>query len=92
MSVFEDDSPDRCYLCGAYGRTDRHHVFGGACRQISERYDLTVHLCRECHSLIHGSAEGAELMDYLHQKGQIAYEERFGNRRAFIREFIKSYL
>ena len=91
-SVFDDDTPVRCYLCGAVGPTDEHHVFGGPCRPISDRYGLVVHICRRCHSLIHDSAEGKELRDYLHQKGQIVYEERFGNRRAFIREFIRSYL
>ena len=91
-SIFEGDSEDRCYICGAYGHTDEHHVFGGSCRKISDRYGLVVHLCRSCHSLIHDSANGAKTKQYLHQRGQIIYEERFGSRQDFIREFIRSYL
>lgn len=91
-SIFEDDCLDRCYLCGNYGQIDEHHVFGGPCRTTSDRYGLVVHICRDCHSLIHDHEEGRELKEYLHKKGQILYEERFGNRTAFIKEFIRSYL
>lgn len=95
-SVFKDDSPDRCYLCGklakSYEHYDEHHIFGGPCRKTSDRYGFVVHICRDCHSLIHDAIEGAELRDYLHQKGQILYEERLGSRRDFIRDFIRSYL
>ena len=91
-SIFEGDSFDRCYLCGAYGKTEEHHVFGGPVRKTSDRYGLVVHICRDCHSLIHDSEKGADLKLYLHQRGQMIYEERFGNRQAFIQEFIRSYL
>lgn len=91
-SIFENDSLDKCYICGKWGRVDEHHVFGGPCRKMSDRYGLVVHLCRECHSLIHDSEKGKEMKTYLHQRGQMIYEERFGNRQAFIKEFIRSYL
>ena len=91
-SIFEGDTPEKCYICGAYGHTDEHHVFGGPCRKTSDRYGLVVHLCRDCHSLIHDSVNGGNLKLYLHQRGQMIYEERFGNRAAFIQEFIRSYL
>ena len=89
-SVFEGDSEDRCYICGAYGHTDEHHVFGGPCRKTSDRYGLVVHLCRSCHSQIHDQGGNTNL--YLHQRGQMIYEEHFGSRQDFIREFIRSYL
>lgn len=92
MSIFEDDSPDKCYICGKWGNTDVHHVFGGPCRSTSTRYGFVVHLCRDCHSLIHDSERGGSMKLYLHQRGQMIYEERIGNRRAFIQEFIRSYL
>ena len=92
MSIFEDDSPDKCYLCGKWGKVDEHHVFGGPCRKTSDRYGLVVHLCRDCHSLIHDSERGNDMRVYLHQRGQMIYEERIGNRTAFIQEFIRSYL
>lgn len=91
-SIFEGDSVDRCYICGAYGRMDEHHVFGGPCRKISDRYGLVVHLCRSCHSLIHDSVNGSNTKLYLHQRGQMIYEEQIGSRQDFIREFIRSYL
>ena len=92
MSIFEDDSPDKCYICGKWGNTDVHHVFSGPCRKTSDRYGFVVHLCRDCHSLIHDSERGASMKLYLHQRGQMIYEERIGNRTAFIKEFIRSYL
>ena len=91
-SIFDNDSLDKCYICGKWGKVDEHHVFGGPCRKTSDRYGLVVHLCRDCHSLIHDSEKGREMKTYLHQRGQMIYEERFGNRQAFIKEFIRSYL
>ena len=91
-SILEDDSLDKCYLCGKWGRLDEHHIFGGPCRKTSTRYGFVVHICRDCHSLIHDASEGIELRDYLRQKGQIVYEERIGSREQFIKEFIRSYL
>lgn len=91
-SIFEGDSLDRCYLCGTYGKTEEHHVFGGPVKKTSDRYGLVVYICQKCHSQIHDSEKGADLKLYLHQRGQMIYEERFGNRAAFIQEFIRSYL
>lgn len=28
----------RCYLCGRYGHTEEHHIFGGPNRTLSEKY------------------------------------------------------
>ena len=95
-SVFVDDTPDKCYLCGKwkseYEKLDVHHVFGGSVRTASDRLGFVVHLCRDCHSLIHDSERGGDMKLYLHQRGQMIYEERIGNRTAFIQEFIRSYL
>ena len=89
-SILYDDSLDRCYLCGVYGHTDEHHIFGGPCRKASDRLGLVVHLCRTCHRNVH--EKNSNMMLYLHQKGQIVYEEHIGSRQEFIKEFIKSYL
>ena len=80
------------YYGGKWGKVEEHHVFSGPCRKTSDRYGFVVHLCRKCHSLIHDSEKGADMKLYLHQRGQMIYEERFGNRQAFIQEFIRSYL
>ena len=94
-SVFTGDDMSVCYRCGKMcfdGRMEEHHVFGGtACRQVSDKYGLLIHVCRDCHNYIH-SKDGKEIMDYLHKAGQEIYEERFGSREDFIRDFIRSYL
>lgn len=92
VSIFDDDVSDRCYLCGCSGRMDVHHVYGGSCRKTADRMGFVVHLCRHCHSLIHDSADGKPLKDFLHRQGQLIYEERIGDRKQFIRDFVRSYL
>ena len=91
-SMIEDDVEDKCFLCGAEGRTDVHHIFGGPVRKTSDRYGLVVHLCRTCHSRLHDTGEGVPLKQYLHEIGQQAYEQKIGNRTAFIKEFLRNYL
>ena len=91
-SIFDEDSVDKCFLCGKWGPTEEHHIFGGPCRKISDRYGLVVHLCIDCHhTKVHNSKDHS-CMEYLHQRGQMIYEERIGNRTAFIQDFIRSYL
>ena len=46
----------RCRICGAYGVTQIHHVFGGARRRISERENFVIELCPACHSKAHNDA------------------------------------
>ena len=47
------DNPNECYLCGRNGQADpldKHHIFGGANRRLSEKYGLYVRLCHQrCH-------------------------------------------
>ena len=52
MTIFDQDTR-RCYICGRYTATDTHHVFQGSNRESSDKYGLTVRLCRECHAYIH---------------------------------------
>ena len=42
-------SRDVCWLCGRWGETERHHIFPGGRRALSERYRATVQLCSLCH-------------------------------------------
>ena len=44
-SVVEQNPAEECYLCGSRGYLERHHIFGGPNRKLSEKYGLTVHLC-----------------------------------------------
>lgn len=40
----------RCYICGKMGPTEKHHVFGGPNRPLSEKDKLFVYLCHDCHN------------------------------------------
>ena len=42
--------------------------------------------------MIHDSVNGSNTKLYLHQRGQMIYEEQIGSRQDFIRKFIRSYL
>jgi len=90
-----------CWLCGRYGNTERHHIFGGnGRRRKSEKLGLVVDLCHACHNEPPSKArhfEGgvhfnAEAMQKLHEFGQRkAMEEQGWTVEDFIREFGKSY-
>lgn len=81
----------RCWLCGRNGASDpldRHHIFGGPNRKISEKYGLVVYLCHDrCHEnrekAAHRNAETAKL---LHQYGQRKAMEEYGMT---VEDFIK---
>lgn len=66
---------NECFLCGRNGygdRLDRHHIFGGSRRKLSEKYGLVVYLCHErCHIFGEYSVhQNALTMQYLHEYGQ----------------------
>lgn len=100
-SIMEGDMKGRCYLCGAYAPTEKHHIFGGANRTRSERFGLFVHLCHYCHNEPpNGVHFNAGNNNRLKKRGQRAFEERFmyeyrcGQdmaRDAFIKEFGRNY-
>lgn len=87
-----------CWLCGRRGAQDpldRHHIFGGAYRDKSERYGLAVMLCHNrCHifgaNAVH---RDTETMQVLHEYGQRkAMEEQGWDTDRFRLEFGKNYL
>ena len=49
-SILPGDEKGRCFLCGKYGPTEEHHIFGGPFRKKSEYYGLKAHLCHWCHN------------------------------------------
>lgn len=85
-------------MCGRNGNGDPlelHHIYGGARRQLSERYGLTVWLCGErCHRLGEFSAhQNAQVAEYLHQYGQRkAMREQGWTVDEFREVFGKNYL
>lgn len=89
---------DKCFLCGRNGNGDpleRHHIFGGANRNLSEKYGLTVMLCgNRCHRngefAAHQCRTTAEL---LHQYGEKKWmQETGGTIEDFISIFGRNYL
>lgn len=68
-----------CFRCGKTCRIERHHIFGGARRDLSDRLGLVVDLCAGCHredpDAVHRSAK---TMQQLHEYGQRLAMERFG--------------
>lgn len=74
---------------------ERHHIYGGARRTLSEKYGLVVYLCGErCHRTGEYSChQNAEIADYLHKYGQKkAISENNWTVEQFIELFGKNYL
>ena len=83
-----------CILCGIGGVLHKHHVFGGANRKISEKYNYVIDLCPFHHNLggkecIH---QDAELSLYFKKIYQRKFEQEEGTREEFIKIFGRSYL
>ena len=91
-SVVEQNPAEECYLCGSRGYLERHHIFGGPNRKLSEKYGLTVHLCWMDHQ---DSREGVnynrEKMRKLQKIGQQAFEQTYPGKD-FRQIFGRNYL
>jgi len=85
---------NECFLCGQFGFMNTHHIFGAYNRPKSEKYGLTVTLCRNCHTEGRDSAHrSAETAQRLHEYGQQKWMSEQGKtRQDFIREFGKNYI
>ena len=87
----------RCFICQRNrhaGGLERHHIFGGANRKLSEKYGLVVYLCHYCHNEppygVHHNKKTAEM---LHRYGQKkAMKEQGWQLETFIEVFGKNYL
>lgn len=92
MKSIVENTDNECYVCGVGGYLERHHIFGGRNRKLSEKYGLTVHLCWGHHqdSKI-GVHYDPELMQQLHEKGQREFEKLY-SREAFMKTFGKNYI
>lgn len=52
-SIIQDENEHCCYLCGASGPLQLHHVLHGPYRTKADRDLLTVWLCVQCHTNLH---------------------------------------
>ena len=84
----------RCYLCGKVRHLERHHVFGGANRSLSEHYGLVVDLCHYCHNEPpDGVHFNPDRMQLLHELGEQKYLDETGDTvEGFIAKFGTNYL
>ena len=88
----------KCFLCQKVEteseHLDTHHIFGAGNRWKSDKYGLTVLLCRSCHNEPPlGAHYNAETMLFLHRYGQQkAMREQGWTQEKFIEVFGKNYL
>lgn len=88
----------KCWLCGRNGAADpldRHHIFGAANRNKSEKYGLVVDLCHhDCHIFGEMSAhKNPETARMLREYGQRkAMQEQGWTTEEFIKIFGKSFI
>lgn len=96
-SIIQQDK-SHCYICELSecgDHLDKHHIFGGALRNKSEKYGLTVYLHHnKCHIFGAESAhQNGNIRAKLQQLAQLKAMQVYGWSEAdFIKEFYKSYL
>lgn len=83
-----------CFINGTWGIVEKHHIFGGARRKLSEKYGLTVMLSPEMHRLRPCSAHrDADTAHILHRYGQKkAMVEQGWSVEEFVKIFGRNYL
>lgn len=80
----------QCEICHRWSELDRHHVFGGMKRQMSEKYGAVIFVCRDCHNNIHHKSPASFL--WLKKQWQRRLmEEHEWDVYEFIRVFGRSY-
>ena len=77
-SIFITNQKGRCFICGKVGATEKHHIFGGGMRDLSEKYGLTMHLCHDCHN---------EPPDGLHHNAERANKAKAFAQKAAMRRY-----
>ncbi len=90
--------PGECFLCERFGTNpywtylERHHIFDGPNKKISEENGFTVQLCvwhhREGPDAVHNNAEMMRLMQRVAQR---VYEETH-SRKEFVDLIGRNYL
>lgn len=91
-SVFTKDM-DRCIFTGSC-QVERHHIFGGAYREKSEKYGFVVPLRYDLHPNGAGANQNysAKVDKYLKEMAQRYFEDHYDSRTEFISVFGRSYL
>ena len=79
----------KCYLTGYTHDLDKHHLFGGALRNWSEKEGLWIYLRHDIHMAIH--QHRPDLERKLKAVGQKKFEETH-TREEFMKHVRKNYL
>ena len=80
-----------CVVCGFVPSEVHHCIPGTANRQKSDKYGLTINLCRKHHREMHNKPnQGLDL--FWKQEAQRYYEAHYGTREDFIKDFGRSRL
>lgn len=88
-------SNDRaCWVCGSVRDLHKHHVFGGANRNLSETYGCWLYLCAHHHNMSNQGIHFDPQLDALVKKTtQRRWMTFYGkNKDDFIRVFGRSYI
>ena len=83
-SIIQEEKDSQCFLCAMLDndystRTglEKHHIYGGPNRTLSEREGLYVYLCHQHHNEPpDGVHYNRRNMNYLHEIGQEAWVYR----------------
>lgn len=91
-SVFTDNM-DACIFTGSYD-VERHHIYGGSNKRLSEQYGFVVPLRYDLHP--NGARAdmryAKQIDDHLKRMAQEYFENHYGSRETFRRLFGRSYL
>lgn len=83
-----------CELCRKYGELERHHIFSGTRRAISEKYGATIMLCHECHNEppngVHFN-KTRRLQVQARGQSKVMFEQKW-TKEQFIKVFGKNYI
>lgn len=88
------DYTEICILCGRL-KDDTHHLLNGNNRATCDEDNITIPLCRKCHTEIHKNATCEKLCKII---GQLAWESNYyaegrkDARKQFLKRYRKSYI
>jgi hypothetical protein len=83
---------EHCFICGSPYVEIHHCIFGTANRRKSEKYKLVVPLCHAHHRGNESPHRNKVIDNQFRRMAQKYFEEHYGTRDDFMKEFGKNYL
>ena len=81
-------SKKECEVCGRWGNLHRHHlIYGTGYRKLSEKYNLIMYVCVNCHEEIHRGKLGL----WSKQEGQKRFIKKYGEEK-YMEVFKRNFL